>query len=221
MKAAATDGHRLAVINIDNALNLDSTQEEDSTNEVQNFAVTLPTRSLREVERLISLSKVNDLVTLFFDKGQVVFLSLDQILTSRTLEGVYPNYSQLIPDSFSKKLIIDRMSFILALERIAVLADQHNNVIKISTQSSEKSIKISADAQDVGSGFESILVDYQGEDINIAFNVKYLLDGLKAIDTNKVCLSINASTTPAVLSPVENSQDFIYLVMPIQIRSEN
>ena len=73
---------------------------------------------------LVSSWKNEDLITLFCDKGQVICLASDQIVTSRTLEGIYPNYKQLIPDSFSKSIIIDRKMFVSALERIAVLADQ-------------------------------------------------------------------------------------------------
>jgi len=66
------------------------------------LSVTIPTRSLREIEKLVSLRSSDNSIKLFYDKGQVVFISSNQIITTRTLEGNYPNYSQLIPDSFSK-----------------------------------------------------------------------------------------------------------------------
>ena len=68
------------------------------------LSVTIPTRSLREIEKLLSLRSSENSIKLFYDKGQVVFISSNQIITTRTLEGTYPNYSQLIPDSFSKIL---------------------------------------------------------------------------------------------------------------------
>ena len=221
LKAAATDGHRLAVLNMKNALHIDNTLEPNSLEDTENFSVTLPSRSLREVERLVSNWKSEDLVRLFCDKGQVVFLAADQVVTSRTLEGVYPNYNQLIPNTFSKSIFLDRRSFISALERIAVLADQHNNVVKITTEPSMDKIKITADAQDVGSGSESIPANFDGESIQIAFNVKYILDGLKAIESDQIKLCCNAPTTPAVLLPSETDLGFTYLVMPVQVRSEN
>ncbi len=218
IKAAATDGHRLAVLNVENALEIE-TDLNHSQIEGDLFSVTLPSRSLREVERLISSRKKEDIITLFCDKGQVVFLASDQVVTTRTLEGIYPNYGQLIPDSFSKEIIIDRRSFISALERIAVLADQQNNVVKISTNISSNNINVTADAQDVGSGSESIGAKFNGEDIQIAFNVRYLLDGLKAIESDSVALCCNAATTPAILSPFDDAKAFVYLIMPVQIRS--
>jgi DNA polymerase-3 subunit beta len=80
-------------------------------------------------------------------------------------------------------------------------------------------VTISVDAQDVGSGSEQLPADTEGEPMEIAFNVRYLLEGLKAIGTDRVRLQCNAPTTPAVLSPAGNESDYTYLVMPVQIRT--
>ena len=216
LEAAATDGHRLAVLNVDDAL-----QDAAVTDAVddEGFAVTLPSRSLREVERLMASWRSDEPVSLFCDRGQVVFLAADQMVTSRTLEGTYPNYGQLIPDGFTRTFGMDRRALIAALERIAVLADQHNNVVKFSSQPEDGVVQISADAQDVGSGFESLPSNLEGDAMQIAFNVRYLLDGLKAMGSDRIVLHCNAPTTPAVLRSEEASEAFTYLVMPVQIRS--
>ena len=216
LEAAATDGHRLAVLQVDDALQ-DSANSSNAA--VEDFAVTLPARSLREVERLMAGWRSDDPVSLFCDRGQVVFLAADQMVTSRTLEGTYPNYGQLIPDGFNRTLALDRRGLIAALERIAVLADQHNNVVKFSSQPDEGVVQISADAQDVGSGSESLPASLTGDAIQIAFNVRYVLDGLKAMGSDRVVLHCNAPTTPAVLKPEGDAEAFTYLVMPVQIRS--
>ena len=216
LEAAATDGHRLAVLNVDEALQDETVME--STDE-QGFAVTLPARSLREVERLMTSWRSEQPVSLFCDRGQVVFLAADQMVTSRTLEGTYPNYGQLIPDGFTRTFGLDRRALIAALERIAVLADQHNNVVKFSSQPEDGVVQISADAQDVGSGSESLPANLEGDAMQIAFNVRYLLDGLKAMGSDRIVLHCNAPTTPAVLRSEEASEAFTYLVMPVQIRS--
>ena len=216
LEAAATDGHRLAVLQVEDALQ-DATSATDDASE--GFAVTLPAQSLREVERLMAGWRSEDPVSLFCDRGQVVFLAADQMVTSRTLEGTYPNYGQLIPDGFNRTLALDRRSLIAALERIAVLADQHNNVVKFTSQPDEGVVQISADAQDVGSGSESLAASLTGDAIQIAFNVRYLLDGLKAMGSERVVLHCNAPTTPAVLKPEGDAEAFTYLVMPVQIRS--
>ena len=216
LEAAATDGHRLAVLQVEDALEDAAASSDDAA---EGFAVTLPARSLREVERLMAGWRSDDPVSLFCDRGQVVFLAADQMVTSRTLEGTYPNYGQLIPDGFNRTLALDRRGLIAALERIAVLADQHNNVVKFTSQPDEGVVQISADAQDVGSGSESLAASLTGDAIQIAFNVRYLLDGLKAMGSDRVGLHCNAPTTPAVLKPEGDAEAFTYLVMPVQIRS--
>ena len=206
LECAATDGHRLAVLQL---------QHAQASGEP--FAVTVPARSLRELERLLSGRPSTEPLSLFCDRGQVVFLWADQVLTSRSLDGAYPKYRQLIPESFSRQIQLERRPFVAALERVAVLADQHNNVVKLSIDPAQGQVQISADAQDVGSGSEAVAATISGEEIQIAFNVRYLLDGLKAMAADQVVLHCNGPTTPAVLNPVEEPQ-FTYLVMPVQIR---
>jgi len=216
LESASTDGHRLAV-----ALTGNEEHIENKNNLLLNegdLSVTIPTRSLREIEKLVSLRSSEKSIKLFYDKGQVVFISSNQIITTRTLEGTYPNYSQLIPDTFSKIFNFNTKRLIDALERIAVLADQQSNVVKIKLDNTD-SASISADAQDIGNANESIPVSYSGEDFDIAFNVRYLLDGLKVIASENVLLKCNLSTTPAVFVPEDNLNSFTYLVMPVQVRS--
>ncbi len=214
IKSAATDGHRLAVLTLDNVLS-----SENGTSVNQNIEVTLPSRSLREVERFLSSCSSDTEISFFYDHGQVVFISSDQIVTTRTLDGTYPNYNQLIPEQFQYQLELNRKNFILALDRISVLAEQHNNVVKISTNKKENVLNITAEAQDLGSGFESIPISFDYDDIEIAFNSKYLLEGLRLIESDIILLKFNAPTTPAIFTPIQNDQHFTYLVMPVQIRS--
>ena len=218
LESAATDGHRLAVI-LNNDQDLNPQDNSDDLKESDfNLSVTIPTRSLREIEKLVSCKSYENSIKLFYDKGQVVFISANQIITTRTLEGTYPNYSQLIPDSFSKVFKFNRNSFIESLERIAVLADQQSSVVKINLND-DRYASISADAQDIGNAEELLPVTYSGEKLEIAFNVKYLLEGLRVISSENVLLKCNLSTTPAVLVPDDNITSFTYLVMPVQVRS--
>ena len=171
LESASTDGHRLAV-----ALIGDEEYKENKDNSLLNegdLSVTIPTRSLREIEKLVSLKSSEKTIKLFYDKGQVVFISSNQIITTRTLEGNYPNYSQLIPDTYSKIFNFNTKRLIDALERIAVLADQQSSVVKIKLDNKDLA-SISADAQDIGNANELIPVSYSGENFDIAFNVRYL-----------------------------------------------
>ncbi len=216
LESAATDGHRLAVVLVDNKKNFD--EKEDFVSNEENLSVTIPTRSLREIEKLVSLRSSENSIKLFYDKGQVVFISSNQIITTRTLEGSYPNYSQLIPDNFTKLFIFNTKKIIESLERIAVLADQQSSVVKIKLNEKDLAL-VSADAQDIGNASELVPVSFDFDQFDIAFNVRYLLEGLKVISSENVIFKCNLPTTPAVLVPEDNVNSFTYLVMPVQVRS--
>lgn len=210
---AATDGHRLSVVQT-------VAEETDAPNakaDDQKFDVTVPAKALRELEKMMQMQQGSD-VSVRFDQGQMTFEWKHQRLTSRLLEGQYPNYRQLIPNQFSRQLTVERRLLVGALERIAVLADQRNSIIKMSLDPKSETIVLSVDAQDVGSGREEIPAQISGEELDIAFNVKYLLEGLKALTTNEVQMQFNTATSPSVLSPLGGLK-MTYLVMPVQIRS--
>jgi DNA polymerase-3 subunit beta len=134
------------------------------------------------------------------------------------LEGQYPNYRQLIPRQFSRQLTVDRRSFLSALERIAVLADQKNNIVKLTLDTTAQELALSVDAQDVGSGREAIAAQITGDDLEIAFNVRYLMEGLKVLTTPEVQLQLTTATSPAILTPLGGTK-MTYLVMPVQVRN--
>ena len=216
LESASTDGHRLAVAVI---CKDDYIENKDNlTLNEGDLSVTIPTRSLREIEKLVSLRSSENSIKLFYDKGQVVFISSNQIITTRTLEGTYPNYSLLIPDTFSKIFNFNTKILIEALERIAVLADQQSSVVKIKLEEKDLAL-ISAEAQDIGNANETVPVSFDFDQFDIAFNVRYLLEGLKVISSQNVIFKCNLSTTPAVLVPDDNDNSFTYLVMPVQVRS--
>ncbi|HEY9615699.1 MAG TPA: DNA polymerase III subunit beta [Microcoleaceae cyanobacterium] len=210
LEFAATDGHRLAVVETvsDDASKVESEQTLD---------VTIPAKALQELAKMVE-KQAGSSVAVKFDQSQAVFEWADQRLTSRLLEGQYPNYRQLIPRQFARQLTVDRRQFLSALERIAVLADQKNNIVKLSLSTAEQEATLSVDAPDVGSGRETIAAQITGEDLDIAFNVKYLLEGLKVMPTTEIQMQLNTATSPAILSPLGGLKA-TYLVMPVQIRS--
>ncbi len=208
LEFAATDGHRLAVVKTENAAATPATE----------FAVTVPSRALRDLERMIAIRGSDEAIALYHDQGQTVFQWGDQYLTSRTLDGQYPNYGQLIPREFNRNVAVDRKRLLAALERIAVLADQQNNAIRLSLDPENNRLALAVDAQDVGSGQEAVPAEIIGEPLEIAFNVRYLAEGLKALNTTDIQIQLNSNTSPVVLSPL-GPVKITYLVMPIQLRS--
>ncbi len=211
---AATDGHRLAVVL---TTNQNADEDTEVTNDTAPLEFTLPARALRELERMVGMRQSSEAVLLHFEQGQIVFQGGEHRLTSRTLEGQYPAYRQLIPNQFQRQITIDRRQLLSAVERIAVLADQKNNIVKFSIDSDNQELSISVEAQDVGSGRESMPAQVAGESLDIAFNVKYLIDGLKALSTSEIQMQMNTADTPVILTPLGGLK-MTYLIMPVQIR---
>jgi DNA polymerase III subunit beta len=208
LEFAATDGHRLAVV---------QTVDETGAANPPAMDVTVPAKALRELERMIQGYTSTEPVLLRLDETQVLFDLGAQKLTTRLLEGQYPNYRQLLPKQFARQITLDRRVLMASLERIAVLASTKNDIIKISLNNADQVVSLSVEAQEVGSGREDLPAQISGDDLDIAFNVKYLLDGLKAFNTNEVQMQCNAATSPAILTPLGETK-ITYLVMPVQIR---
>ena len=210
LEFAATDGHRLAVLETNNERPVEGSEQVE---------VTVPARALRELQRMLGHSSASeDTVAVYLDQGQVVFAWQNQQLTSRTLEGQYPAYRQLIPRQFKRQVTLERKQFISTLERIAVLADQKNNIVKVSIDNANQEITLSCEAQDVGSGTESMPAQISGEDIDIAFNVKYLMEGLKELPSSEIQMHLNQSLTPVIFTPLGGLK-MTYLAMPVQLRN--
>jgi len=211
LEFAATDGHRLAVV--------ETTNERPLEDNDQQLEVTVPARALRELERMLAHNAASEEpIALYLDQGQVVFAWQNQRLTSRTLEGQYPAYRQLIPRQFERQVTIERRQFLSTLERIAVLADQKNNIVKLTIDSTAQELTLSCEAQEMGSGRESMNAEIAGEDIEIAFNVKYLMEGLKALPSPEIQMHINQNLTPVIFTPLGGLK-MTYLAMPVQLRN--
>ncbi|MBM0740260.1 DNA polymerase III subunit beta [Phormidium sp. CLA17] len=217
LEFAATDGHRLSVVQTTNVDDNGNGAKDSTSEDATALDVTIPAKALQELAKMLE-RQTGSSVAVKLDRNQVIFEWVDQRLTSRLLEGQYPNYRQLIPRQFTHQTTIDRRLFLSSLERIAVLADQKNNIVKLSVDTTNQAMSLSVDAPDVGSGEETIPAQITGEDMAIAFNVKYLLDGLKALNTTEIQLQFNTPTSPAILTPLGGLK-MTYLVMPVQVRS--
>ncbi|MFY7806069.1 MAG: DNA polymerase III subunit beta [Limnoraphis robusta] len=223
LEFASTDGHRLAVVKAEN-FNSDDESKGDRDSEIKDFEVTIPARALREVERMMAAyssgkEESKPLVKLRFDESQVIFELGNQRLNSRKLEGSYPAYRQLIPNQFLNQINVDRRNFLSALERIAVLASQKNDIVKCSIDNDNQKISLSVEAADVGNALESLSAQISGEEPKeLAFNVKYLMEGLKVFNTSEIQIQLNAATSPVILSPLGGLK-MTYLVMPVQLRN--
>jgi DNA polymerase-3 subunit beta len=200
---AATDGHRLCFWRSEAASD-------------RPLEAVLPSRSLRELEKLLAMQSTVE-VEVSFDDKQMIFRFPNQCLTTRLLSGRYPDYHQLLPKEFANVADVDRKQLIACLERIAVLADQKNHIVRLDFAARRDQMVVSVEASDVGRGREGVNVQYAGKDLSVAFNVRYMLEGLKAMDSTDVSFCLNGPLNPAVLRPV-GQNSYLYLVMPVSIR---
>lgn len=211
LEFAATDGHRLAVVQTAN--------DTSDSGESRQLEVTVPAKAFRELERMLGKLQASEPIALNCDRGQIVFEWSEQRLTCRTLEGQYPAYRQLIPRQFERQIAIDRKQLLGALERIAIIADQKNNIVKFHIDTDKQELALSVDAQDVGSGKEFLPAEISGGgNLDIAFNIAYLMDGVKALPSGEIEMHLNTAVTPVVLTPIGGLQ-MTYLIMPVQIRN--
>lgn len=221
LEFAATDGHRLAMVQVE----AEGIPVASAHGEI-GLDFTIPARTLREVERILGTQTAASTVELRFDRSQVQFVlpprasktQCQQRITSRLLEGQYPDYNRLIPRQFERQITLERRPLIESLERVGVLAAQRNDIVKFNLSAAAQTLRISTEAPDVGSGEESLPVQMSGPDLELAFNVRYLLDALRVFHTQQVSLELNGATQPAIWKPL-GAMRLCYLVMPVQLRA--
>lgn len=215
---AATDGHRLAVVR-------EKLVEEEGEGEEEGiyggeksleFDITIPARLLRELERILSGIKEEERVELYVAETEVVFRLKEVLLTGRKLEGLYPEYNRLIPHSFEKTMVVERRRIIDSLERLEVFSDQKNSLVRFKLNPPKRELTVIMEAGEIGGGKESMTAEISGEEFEIGFNIKYLLEGLKAFSSHEVKFHFNGPVQPVVVTPLDG-RSMIYLIMPVQI----
>ncbi len=183
-------------------------------------SVVIPGRALTELERLlISFREGNEEVNFYFLPGQIIFYNNDFSLSTRLLSGTFPAYDKLIPKNQPHKAIFSRTEFLSTLERVAILANERTNVVKLTFKKGGKSVHIDASSPDYGNATDEVDVEYSGADVEIAFNYKYLSEALRNLQAEKVLVELETSLSPILLKVSEKADyDYTYLIMPVQLR---
>jgi len=206
LEMAATDGHRLSVFHA---------IAEESDLKANTMEVTIPSRTLQYLEKMIEVKKANELVV-SIDDDHISFVFGGNRLISRRLSGEYPRYNQLIPTKFENKLTVNRKSLLASLDVVSVLSDKNN--VKFIVDKTTESLTVTAESQ-TGNAKQLLPIEYDGENIEMGFNITYLIEGLKALSpSDEVIMSFNGAIQPVVFSPID-CLSALYLVMPIQLRS--
>jgi DNA polymerase III subunit beta len=195
---AATDSYRLSV---------KETTLEGSAPELE---AIVPARALTELARV---GQAAEQVDLGVHENQVVFGIDGTWLTTRRIDGQFPNYKQLVPESFEHEVALPRDELLDVVRRIAVLA-QRNSPLRL--RFAEGEVSVSARTQDVGEAQESLLVAFSGEALEIGFNAEFLRDGIESVIAETIRMRLISPLRPCVLQG-EGSDDFLYLIMPIRL----
>lgn len=203
MVTVATDSYRLAE---------KQTKLKDRKGDAKT-EVIVPARAMQELGRV--LGEIEGKVDVFVGEGQIMFDSGELQLTSRLIEGQFPNYKQIIPTADTTTMEIDKGEFVRVVKVAGLFARESAGSVRLEIKADGK-VNIIASASQVGENTSSADCDVAGDDGEIALNARYLLDALNVIETEKVKFSISGKLNPCVLRPVGKSDDYLHLIMPLR-----
>ncbi len=204
LELAATDGNRLTRIQ----------KEIDTTvDELINFIV--PAKTLAEVQRISSIVE-DENITLKIQKNKILFEFENLAFQSRLIDGIYPKYQQLIPNASEKKIVIDRAELINSIERVSIMVNDRTNVVRFNFSAGQ--LEIMADTPEAGRSKDYIDIQYEFDDMLTAFNYKYVLDGLKNMDSKNVEIEISDVLAASIFKPQDDKNNYICLIMPVKVQ---
>lgn len=207
LEMAATDGNRLARVR--------EVVTNNSSDGEKVFEMLLSSKVLSELSKIAMLCESDTIKICKEVKKIVITINRTKIIT-RLMQGQFPKYNQLIPQTFPKEATIDKFSLISALERVAIMVNEKNSIIKFEFADNE--LKLSGDSPEAGNSQDIIDVKYNGEPLAIAFNYKFILEFLKIVESEEIVVKLNSSLSATVFAPCSD-EDYIYLIMPVQLRS--
>lgn len=176
------------------------------------FEANVPARAMRELARIVSQNSVEE-VRISMPGNQVVFGAGGVVLSSRLIDGQFPNYRQLLPDAFDHDVRLPRGELLDVTRRIRYLA-QRNAPLKMAFAEGE--LTVAAETPEIGDASESMPCGFSGEPMEIAFNPQFFIEGIESVETEEVVLRLTSPLRPGLLQPA-GSEDFSYLVMPIRL----
>ncbi|MDA8063286.1 MAG: DNA polymerase III subunit beta [Actinomycetota bacterium] len=200
VRLVATDSYRLAVRDLSGVGILAPDQR-----------VLVPSRALQELGRLLPAAGE---VTMRLGAHDATFATGAVTLTTRLIEGEFPNYRQLIPPSHPNRLMVGREALLEAVRRVKLLARDQVTPVRIAL--APEGIQLSVLTPDWGEASEDVDANYEGAEMTVAFNPAYLIDGLEVVPGEEVVLSTIDALKPAILRSVEGG-DFLYLLMPVRV----
>jgi DNA polymerase-3 subunit beta len=194
---AATDSYRLAV------------KETPVEGTLPDLEAIIPARALQELARIAAGT---DDLQLGLQENHVVFGADGTWLTTRRIDGQFPNYRQLLPEQFDHELVLPRDELLEVVRRVSLMA-QRNSPLRL--RFAEGELTVSAVTQDIGEARESLPAPFTGDAMEIGFNAEFLRDGLESVEADSIKFKLISPLRPAVLEG--DSDDYVYLIMPIRL----
>ena len=202
LRMVATDSYRLSV--------KETSLEQPLDGELE---ANVPARTLQELGRIAGTDDSDGEIEISALENQVVFTVGDTVLSSRLVEGRFPNYRQLLPETFEHELRLSTAELLEVVRRISLLA-QKNAPLRLAF--TEGTLEVSAQTPDVGEASESLPVPFKGEPLEIGFNPEFLRDGLESAESDELVLKLISPLRPGLVQSGDDG-GFTYLVMPIRL----
>lgn len=200
LRMVATDSYRLAVTEA--ALN----------SAADDFQAVISGSFLSEIA---SLPKTEANISLALAENQIVVTCQDTVFINRRIEGNFPNYKQLLPDTYVTRATVDVDHLVAGVKRASLMGST-SSPVRFDLNVASQTAQISAASQDIGSAQETLACEIEGEDVEIAFNYAYVLEGLAAVSSDEVYLEVQSSMKPGIFrAPAPES--YLYLVMPVRL----
>lgn len=200
LKLVSTDTHRLCVFDCP------LVECEGSQNAI------VPGRAMNELARIIPDG--GGTTSVGISPNQVMFRTDNKVLVSRLIEGQFPNFERVIPQEYSKKLIIPVEQFHQSIKRVSIVARENDNRTVFETQNG--TLIITAESGNVGRAHEEVEVLREGDDLRMAFSAKYLLDVLSVLDVEAIEAEFTGEASPALIRP-QGQNNYCYVLMPMKI----
>ncbi len=200
VRLVGSDGHRLAL------------RDSEVANATGEATAIVPGRALGEVGRMLEDEDTG--VNISIAENQIKFQINGTSVVSRLIEGQFPNYDRIIPQSSEKKLTMPAESLLSTVRRASIVARENANRIILRTEGDR--MTVTAESGDVGKAYDELDIVKEGEDIEIAFNAKYLVEYLSVVDTEGIAMELSGPLNAGVIKQV-GKDDYLYVVMPMQI----
>ncbi len=201
LRAVATDGHRLAQVDLPLPAGADGMP-----------GVIVPRKTVGEVQRLIENADAE--ITVELSQGKIRFTIGDVVLTSKLIDGTFPDYGRVIPVGNDKELMVDKAEFEAAVDRVSTVSSERGRAVKLSIKDGR--LTLSVTNPDSGSATEEIEVEYDADPLDIGFNSRYLLDIAAQLDGEVAVLRLADPGSPTLIED-KNAKGALYVLMPMRV----